>query len=89
MEDLFKFVLRITRGNPGAIEFVASSLSDAQKAGDAEMERWLVAMQRAGVLGIGGAGLYTVWNDHCGRDNKLAIAHLDAATLIKMSGEGE
>lgn len=68
MEDLMKFIMAVCDQNPGAITFVTQALSRAQSMGEDELERCVVALQRAKVLGITGVKLYAIWNDHHKRD---------------------
>lgn len=89
MKELIEFVAKVSDGNPGCMEFMTEALARAQAEGEDGMRRWLVAFQRAEVIGLIGGNLYVVWADACGRDVGKAVETLierSAGTLLELGG---
>lgn len=88
MKELMDFILKVTEGNPGALTFATDALSQCQGT-DGDMQKWLVAFQRADLIGLRGTALYKVWNDVYGRnvDKALdALVELSAQALLELGG---
>lgn len=89
MKELMKFLMEVTEGIPGAIDFATATLAEAQKGGDEAMLRWLVAFQRAKVIGVTGSKLYNIWVCTTKRNNKDVLDYLinESAASIRALAE--